>query len=56
MVNIFSRITNILNTNQTFRSITNSKGTKVYISNTFSRIEPDKFNNFLFIQILYSLI
>jgi len=45
MANIFSHITNILNTDQIFRSITNSKGTKVYISNTFSSTEPD---NFLF--------
>ena len=50
MANIFSHITNILNTNQIFRSITNSKGTKVYISNTFSSTEPD---NFLFQYHLY---
>ena len=32
---------------------TNSKGTKAYISNTFSGTKPDKLNNFLFKYYLY---
>jgi len=38
MANIFSHITNILNTDQTFRSITISKKTKVFIQTLYSLI------------------
>ena len=43
-----SQLANTLNSNQTPRPNTNSRGTKACIPNTFSSTEPDKLNNFLF--------
>ena len=42
-----------LNSNQTPSPNTNTRKTKVCISNTFSSTEPDKLNNFLFQCYLY---
>ena len=43
-----SQLANTLNSNQTPRPNTNSRGTKAHIPDTFSSTEPDKLNNFLF--------
>ena len=48
-----SQLANTLNSNQTPRPNTNSKGTKAHIPNTFSSTKPDKLNNFLFQCRLY---
>jgi len=48
LAEVLSWLANTLNTNQTPRPNTNSRGTKAHISNTFSGTEPDKLNNFLF--------
>jgi len=53
LANILSQLANILNANQTSSPNTNSKGTKAYISDTFSSTEPNKLNNFLFQYYLY---
>ena len=53
LADVLGQPANILNTNQTPRPNTNSRRTKAYISNTFSGIEPDKLNNFLFQCHLY---
>ena len=61
LAEVLSQLANILNSNQTPRPNTNSRGTKVCIPDTFSGTEPDKLNNFLFqchllSQIRYSLV
>jgi len=48
LANVLSQLINTLNVNQTPSSNTNSRETKVCISNTFSSTEPNKLNNFLF--------
>ena len=53
MAKVLSQLANTLNSNQTPRPNTNSRGTKAYIPNTFSSTEPDKLNNFLFQCHLY---
>jgi len=53
LADILGWLANTLNINQTPRSNTNSRGTKVRISDTFSSTEPDKLNNFLFQCRLY---
>ena len=53
MAEVLSQLANTLNSNQTPRPNTNSRGTKAYIPNTFSSTEPDKLNNFLFQCCLY---
>ena len=53
LANVLGQLANILNANQTPRPNTNSRGTKAYISDTFSSTEPDKLNNFLFQCCLY---
>ena len=44
---------NSLNANQISSPNFNSRGTKAYITNTFSSIKLDKLNNFLFQYHLY---
>ena len=46
LADIFGQLANTLTTIQT--SSFNSRGTKAYIFNIFSGIEPEKLNNFLF--------
>ena len=53
LAEVLGQLANTLNTNQTPRPNTNSRGTKVCIPNTFSSTEPDKLNNFLFQCRLY---
>jgi len=53
LAEVLSRLANTLNTNQTPRLNTNSRGTKAHIPDTFSGTEPDKLNNFLFQCWLY---
>ena len=53
LADVLGQLTNTLNANQTSSPNTNSRGTKAHISNTFSGIEPDKLNNFLFQCCLY---
>ena len=53
LAKVLGRLANILNSNQTSRPNTNSRGTKAHIPNTFSGTEPDKLNNFLFQCQLY---
>ena len=53
LAEILSRLANTLNSNQTPRPNTNSRGTKARIPDTFSGTEPDKLNNFLFQCQLY---
>ena len=53
LAEVLGRLANTLNTNQTPRPNTNSRGTKAHISDTFSSTEPDKLNNFLFQCRLY---
>ena len=53
LADILGQLANILNANQTPKPNTNSRGTKAYISDTFSSTELDKLNNFLFQCCLY---
>jgi len=53
LAEVLGRLANTLNSNQTPRPNTNSRGTKARIPNTFSGTEPDKLNNFLFQCCLY---
>ena len=53
MANVLGQLANTFNSNQTSGSNTNTRGTKAYISNTFSGTKPDKLNNFLFQCCLY---
>ena len=53
LAKVLGRLTNTLNSNQTPRPNTNSRGTKAHILDTFSGTEPDKLNNFLFQYCLY---
>ena len=53
LADILGQLANTLNVNQTSGPNTNSRGTKAYISNIFSSIEPNKLNNFLFQCCLY---
>jgi len=53
LANILGLLTKTLNANQTPKPNTNSRRTKVHISDTFSDTEPDKLNNFLFQYCLY---
>ena len=53
LAKVLSQLANTLNTNQTPAPNTNSRGTKARIPNTFSGIELDKLNNFLFQCRLY---
>ena len=53
LAEVLGRLANTLNSNQTPSPNTNTKGTKAYISDTFSSTEPDKLNNFLFQYCLY---
>ena len=53
LAEVLGRLANTLNSNQTPRPNTNSRGTKAHISDTFSSTEPDKLNNFLFQCHLY---
>jgi len=53
LAEVLGRLANTLNSDQTPRPNTNSRGTKARISNTFSGTEPDKLNNFLFQCHLY---
>jgi len=53
LAEVLGWLANTLNSNQTPRPNTNSRGTKAHISNTFSSTEPDKLNNFLFQCCLY---
>ena len=46
LAKVFGQLTNTLNPNQTSSPNTNTKRTKVRISDTFSGTEPDKLNNF----------
>ena len=53
LANVLGQLANILNINWTSGPNTNSRRTKVCISNTFSGTKPDKLNNFLFQYYLY---
>ena len=53
LAKVLGRLANTLNSNQTPRPNTNSKGTKTHIPDTFSSTEPNKLNNFLFQCQLY---
>jgi len=53
LAEVFGQLANILNTNQTPRPNTNSRGIKARIPDTFSGTKPDKLNNFLFQCRLY---
>jgi len=53
LAKVLSWLVNILNSNQTPNSNTNTRGTKAYIPDTFSSTEPNKLNNFLFQCRLY---
>ena len=53
LAKVLSWLANTLNSNQTPRPNTNSRGTKAHIPDTFSSTEPDKLNNFLFQCHLY---
>ena len=48
MADILGHIASILIANQIPNPNSNSRGTKTYISDTFSSTESDKLNNFLF--------
>jgi len=48
LAEVLGQLANILNSNQTLRPNTNSRGTKAHIPDNFSSTEPDKLNNFLF--------
>ena len=53
LTDIFGYITNLINTNQISSPNSNSRETKIHISNTFSSTELNKLNNFLFQYNLY---
>ena len=53
LAKVLGRLANTLNANQTSGPNTNSRGTKAHIPDTFSGIELDKLNNFLFQCKLY---
>jgi len=53
LAEVLGRLANTLNSNQTSGPNTNSRGTKAYISDTFSGTEPNKLNIFLFQCHLY---
>jgi len=53
LAKVLGWLANTLNSNQTSRPNTNSRGTKACIPDTFSGTEPDKLNNFLFQCRLY---
>jgi len=53
LAKVLGWLANTLNSNQTPRPNTNTRGTKACISDTFSGTEPDKLNNFLFQCCLY---
>ena len=53
LAKVLGQLANTLNSNQTPRPNTNSRGTKPHIPDTFSGTEPDKLNNFLFQYQLY---
>jgi len=53
LAEVLGQLANTLNSNQTPRSNTNSRGTKARIPDTFSGTEPNKLNNFLFQCRLY---
>ena len=53
MADVLGRLANTLNSNQTSRLNTNTRGTKAHIPDIFSSTEPDKLNNFLFQYCLY---
>ena len=53
LADVLGWLANTLNSNQTSRLNTNTRGTKAHIPNTFSSTEPDKLNNFLFQCCLY---
>ena len=53
LAEVLSQLANTLNSNQTPRPNTNSRGTKARIPDTFSGTEPNKLNNFLFQCRLY---
>jgi len=53
LAEVLGQLVNILNSNQTPRPNTNSRGTKACIPDNFSGTEPDKLNNFLFQCHLY---
>ena len=48
LAEVLGWLANTLNSNQTPKPNTNSRGTKAHIPDTFSGTEPDKLNNFLF--------
>ena len=53
LANVLGQLTNILNVNRTPRPNTNTRETKVHISDTFSSTELNKLNNSLFQCHLY---
>ena len=53
LADVLGQLANTLNSNQTSGPNTNTRGTKVCISDTFSSIELVKLNNFLFQYHLY---
>jgi len=53
LANVLNQLTNTFNSNQISGPNTNARGTKAHIPNTFSGIEPNKLNNFLFQCRLY---
>jgi len=53
LAEVLSWLANTFNSNQTPSPNTNTRGTKAHIPDTFSSIEPDKLNNFLFQCHLY---
>ena len=53
LANVLGQLANTLNSNQTPGPNTNTRGTKVCIPDTFSSIELNKLNNFLFQYHLY---
>ena len=53
LAKVLSRLANTLNFNETSQPNTNTRGTKACIPDTFSSIEPNKLNNFLFQCHLY---
>ena len=53
LADVLSQLANTFTANQTPSLNANSRGTKVYISHTFSSTKSDKLNNFLFQCHLY---
>ena len=53
LAEVLGQLANTLNSNQTPGPNTNSRETKAHIPDTFSGIEPNKLNNFLFQCQLY---